>query len=65
MLKSNLIGYVPDYVAKSDIAKNKLVVITDPIKTFHYSIKVIWPLRRQMPKSAELLINEVRKAHFI
>ena len=62
--KSNFIGYVPDYVVKSDLNKKKLVIIADPIKTFRYSIKVIWPLNRQMPKSAQLLINEVRKNHF-
>lgn len=63
--KSNLIGYVPDYVAKSDLSKNKLVTVADPFKTFHYSIKVIWPAQRKIPKSAELLINEVRKTDFL
>lgn len=62
--KSNLIGYVPDYVVKSDLSKKKLVTVTDPFKTFHYSIKIIWHSQRKMPKSAELLINEVRKTHF-
>ena len=62
--KSNLIGYVPDYVVKNDLSKNKLVTVADPFKTFHYSIKVIWPLNRKMPKSAQLLIKEVRKSQF-
>lgn len=62
--KSDLIGYIPDYVVKQDLEKKKLFVVNDPFKSFHYSMKVIWPANRKMPRSAELLINEVRKTHF-
>ncbi len=62
--KSNLIGYVPDYVAKSDLDKKKLFTVDDTFKTFHYSIKVIWPAHRKMPRAAILLIDQVKKNQF-
>lgn len=57
--KSGLVGYVPDYIVEDEIKKKKLHVVGEGIKNFNYSMKLIWPARRQMPRAAQLLIEKI------
>ena len=59
VLGSNLIGYVPDYVIQADIEKGKLHLVDGGIRNFSFEAKVIWPMHRNLPTGAKLLLEEV------
>jgi DNA-binding transcriptional LysR family regulator len=60
--KTDLIGMVPDFVARQDIDKGKLFESIEEVRAPQYSTKIIWLSNKQMPKGAELLLAELKRA---
>jgi DNA-binding transcriptional LysR family regulator len=57
VLKTNSIGYVPDYIVHDELKSGKLVMVKPPGEPFEFEVKAAWNQARALRRNAALFLE--------
>lgn len=57
VMKTNAIGYLPDYLIRDELESKKLIALPLPGKAFDYEIKSAWKESRPLHRNARLFLE--------